>query len=740
MPGPNGIGPIWRFWGRPRIDVANKNLDQIYKELKPQLDEKPGETCFARYDKKKGLRIKDGISNERGNTDVRGKKFSNAAEVFKRGIDNQYPGEMVGDLTLGEAMVQSVIGDCANGVRISAPQIQRLYEKTHEYAAENGLDPVMYEHDPVVSEDGVEDSGAHLEHQSSAVESRFVQSWWSIEAGRRYLRNGVYATLAQDPKYAPIDELLKAKKGSYEWRKAAYLIERLNSETDGLMTRVDVSKGISMCAFEDIESLLENHRPPMALGRELLHLRNIVEMRDKIEAANHEFVRLNKGLNAMMGHFEADIQLDLEKAIVERRKMLNELRHLKYPTGFGNPNEWLGFADRLQSNAAKFTRLLNDLNRSMSPHRLEAYSNLKQQLTETLALAEILRFDAGDENAAASQWSINNADNDLWLSLKDLYNPEVLSGSKNALQGARSDVPKILWEAPTRYGKTSLQSLGAAYDGLLEESQDLVKRYHGTQTDDDLREAVRGVREALAANDKMLDTSKSVRAIRGDGALSGPDAKNSLLTLQQQRHHLNLQLVCLRALQREALPPPQNNTGLANAVQDQHDGNVLDDSLAGAASAHADNVDVDVAGNPDAREQNDLDRNPVAGIEPDDLDETISSRRGSVWSSLHDSLSSSTRHSSLTNGSERDRDHDQAQGNAGGIPEDSGWLNDALKVRADWMEEDTNEASVIVHSKEDTYGDTLSVSSHSETYDDFENDEDAQRENSRKIAEKSNLS
>ncbi len=598
------------------IEVQNKTLDQLYTELKPELDKKSGETCYARFDENKGLRIKDGITNRLfGNTDVRGKKFSDAAEVFKQAIDTQYPGEMVGDLTLGESMLQSVIGDCTDGERISAPQIERLYQQTHAYADERGL----------------ESASSRLDVQSSLAESKVVQSNASVETGKALLWDALRTTLAAHPRFDSLADILAQERESGEPQTMGRLSRELDQRVRAIMDKVDTSKGLTLSAIEDIEAELANAEPPMEASGELLDLIDVVELRDKIETTNREFVRLNAKLDAVMAPFGDDFRNQLQEAVDERRNILSELRGLRFPGEFNDPEEWENFADRLQSNVDRFVGLMGEVDRSPEPLKFEVMSHLSRQVTETFALAEALRIGSGDIDATESLQSNDNAKGGV-NPLSSLFGRDALNDAWQSMKDARGEVPKSLWKAPTRYENTSLQSLSAAYDGHLQESQDVIRQCFSPHSRVGKDEAVQSLSEALAANDRMLEAFKTVRAIRGDSALSGQDEKNSLSALQTQRHYLNLQLACLRTIQREV---PQQAQEVANpsagVAPNQRDDASFDDSLGGAAFGGTNQTE--------HRRLNMRDRSPNINEQSTDFSrETSVNPGGPVWSLLNEDL------------------------------------------------------------------------------------------------------
>ena len=491
------------------ITVANKTFDDLYKDLKPQLEKTSGKTCYARYDAKKGLRIKRGVDNRLPLdriTDARGKKFADAADIFKQAIDYQYPGQMVGDKTLGEELVQSVMTDLAKGDRISAPELKELYEKLHAYADKYGLNAATSEANQL----------------SSVATSRLVQSNASVAAGEALLKRAIIADLSTR-------RFFRDNPGCAAAR------------ADKVLAGIDLTNGLCASSYLAADEALQNVRPEILVRRNLGLLLGLLDMRTKIQTASRQFARLNNDLPKFVRNFSEAKRYDVEVAIRDRRAIMQELGALSFPTGLNNPEKITELIDRLERNYDQLNSAFTEIEHTPLRGDDAALKHLSQQKAETLALAMALRSYAGYANknaAAASPIEFSRTD---------------LVASLSAMQNASVIVPKTLWNAPTRQANDTFKVVGEQYNANLQKSQALWGRCLGGDPKVTLENIEAQLRITLAFNDAMLDSFERVEAIRGDRASYEEIAEYSLRDTQEQRHQLNLQLGFVRALQRKAI-------------------------------------------------------------------------------------------------------------------------------------------------------------------------------------------
>ncbi|MEM9618011.1 MAG: hypothetical protein AAF936_08635 [Pseudomonadota bacterium] len=485
--------------GETSISVANKTFDQIYEDLKPQLDDMSGKTCYARYDAQKGLRIKKGIDNHlplNRITDKRGQKFADAANVFKQAINYQYPECMIDDLPLGEALVQRVMSGGPDGERISTSQIKALYEGLQDHVNKNGLKPATP--DPAV--------------QNTVAASRLVQNDASIEAGRKLLKDAIVADLETVRQYRQDPD------------KTAAIAERI-------LQGVPAHEGLTKASCAAVMNALDRTMPSGANKLATLHLSELVRMRDKILTANRQFQRLKKDLTEIAKLLEPDARADLDAAISERREIMQTLQGLSFPGGLNDPDQVRKLADDLEENFIKLQRASAPINRPGLP-----LEHCFEQEMETLGLAMALRSFMGGVESDVNIESL----------------PEILRYSRQVLNGANVRVPNTLWSAPTRQAGDTLEQAARRYNASLQESQMLWRDHFNGDPEATLDDIEVQLSMTLIFNDAMLDSFERLKSIRGDNAFDKATVRDSLSPARRQRTQLNLQLACVRALRQKA--------------------------------------------------------------------------------------------------------------------------------------------------------------------------------------------
>ena len=499
--------------GNPtKIDVANKNFDQLYEDLQPQLEKMSGKTCYARYDADKGLRIKDGIDNFlRLNKimDKRGKKFADATEIFKEAINRQYPGEMVGEKTLGEHLLQDVMKDHGNGDRISAPEIKELYEKLHAHADKRNLDAATP--NPAAF--------------STVASSRLVQSDVSIEAGKALLRAAVAEDLSEHPYY----------DGNLAGARA---------RADKILEEVDLRGGLNRSSHDAIATKMATGYPSVVGGEKMADLRDLLYRGLKINTAVRQISHLNAALSDFTISREKRPALD--KAVNELRVILKDLGKLSFPGDLDNVGKIRNLAKRLEQNYVQLSEATSEIKDPDSTDQMNAYLHQVEQGAEILGLAAALRNYAGYDNETDGV-VVNHG----VLSTYDLED------SLEGLSDAQVIVPKTLWTAPTRQGNDTFSDVARAYSGALQESQDLWHDFHYSVPKPALEEIEYELTRALMLNDAMLEGFERAEAVRGDRAFSEEIADHSLYNTKMQRVKLNVQLVDVRVrMQKESQRAP----------------------------------------------------------------------------------------------------------------------------------------------------------------------------------------
>lgn len=499
--------------GNPtKIDVANKNFDQLYEDLQPQLEKMSGKTCYARYDANKGLRIKDGIDNFlRLNKimDKRGKKFADATEIFKDAINRQYPGEMVGEKTLGEHLLQDVMKDHGNGDRISAPEIKELYDKLHAHADKRNLDAATP--NPAAF--------------STVASSRLVQSKASIEAGKVLLRAAITEDLSEHEYY----------DGNLAGARA---------RADKILEEVDLRGGLSRSSHDAIATKMANGYPSVVGGEKMADLRDLLYRGLKINTA----VRQLRHLNAALSDFtiSREKRPALDKAVSELRVILKDLGKLSFPGDLDNAGKIRNLANRLEQNYVQLSEATSEIKDPDSTDQMNAYLHQVEQGAEILGLAAALRNYAGYDDKT-----------DGVVVNHDVLSTYDLEDSLERLSDAQVIVPKTLWTAPTRQGNDTFSDVARAYSGALQESQDLWHDFHNSVPKPALKEVEYELMRALTLNDAMLEGFERAEAVRGDRAFSEEIADGSLYNTKMQRLKLNVQLVDVRArMQKNAQRTP----------------------------------------------------------------------------------------------------------------------------------------------------------------------------------------
>ena len=487
-----------------KIDFANKNFDQLYEDLQPQLEKMSGKTCYARYDAGKGLRIKQGIDNFlRLNKimDKRGKKFADATEIFKDAINRQYPGEMVGEITLGEHLLQEVMKDHGDGDRISAPEIKELYEKLHAHADKHNLD-------------ATESNRATL---STVASSRVVQSDASIKAGKALLKEAIATDLfATHPDY----------KG-----EPAHALAR----ADQILSRVDMRNGLTTSSYNEVIDEMAKRHPSVVLLSKTRRLLDLLDIQSKINVASRQLRNLNAALMDFVPHFKVENRPALYKAVSERRAILQDLGKLSFPDDLKDFDKISKLATRLEQNCFHMNDAMEEVDRSDFPDRENAFLHYLEQGAETLGLATALRSYAGCVDEAAGP----------------AVQYDVLEDSLDVLSRAKVVIPKTLWTAPTRQGNDTFSDVAKVYGDALKASQSLWYDVRNNAPEASLDRTEDELKHALALNDAMLESFERAEAVRGDRAFSEDSATSSSFNTKYQRLKLNLQLVHVRALMQQ---------------------------------------------------------------------------------------------------------------------------------------------------------------------------------------------
>ena len=483
------------------IDFANKNFDQLYKDLQPQLEKMPGKTCYARYDAGKGLRIKNGITNPfkfNSIVDERGKKFADATEIFKEAINRQYPGQIVGEKTLGEHLLQSVMKDIGDGDRISAPEIKALHEELHAYADRHNLDA----------------KEANRATLSTVASSRVVQSKASIDAGEALLKEAI----AED---------LLTTHPHYNGKPARAL-----ARAGQILSRVDMQNGLTISSYNAVIDEMAKRHPSVVLLTNTRKLLALLDIRSKINIASRQLRNLNAALPDFAQYFSRENRAALDVAVSERRAILQDLGKLSFPDDLKDFNKISELATRLEQNCFQMNDAMEEVDHSDFPGRMSAFLHRQEQEAETLGLATALRNYAGYVDEAADL----AVHRDEW------------EDSLDALSNAKVVIPKTLWTAPTRQGTDTFSDVAKAYAGALKKSQDAWYDVLSNAPEATLDDVEDELTRALTLNDAMLEGFERAEAVRGDRALSEEIAENSSFDTKDQRLNLNLQLVYVRAL------------------------------------------------------------------------------------------------------------------------------------------------------------------------------------------------
>lgn len=490
------------------IDPANKTFDQLYHELRPELERKSGNNAYARFDLVKGLRIKRGIFNRRGDADVRNKKFSDAAQIFRQSIDNQFNGQMIGDVTVGEMLVRSVLGDATgNGERISAPQIKLLYDAVRSF--EKGNEEFL--------------SQPKTDAFSTVAESRVVQGDASIEASERLIRKAVMTELERQPEYR-----------SFKHRQ---------DTADEIMSQVDVQNGLTVSAIDQAYAALQKADPPVLVGRPITQLYEVIDLRTKIETSRRQLMRFNDGLyNIAHSVSDERITESFESAIKERNQILSQIRRLPFPHGLMDEKRCTDLSLQLQENGRTFTRIgerVSELNADLTSSER---SQLLHHIAEAYALSISLQTSVKPKRTVQSSVNANHPAFDR------AFGKTALKNAIEDLKGVKIEIPQVLWTASNRDQTEALDNIAKGYEQALENSQRALSLDGGV----DVKEARLKIEIALSMNDEMLEVFHNVNAIRGDQSRGGNGTANALQDLQQQRALLNLQLGSLINIQCNA--------------------------------------------------------------------------------------------------------------------------------------------------------------------------------------------
>ncbi|MEM8985361.1 MAG: hypothetical protein AAGC95_01435 [Pseudomonadota bacterium] len=553
-----------------KIDVANKTFDQLYEGLQSQLEKKSGTTCYARFDAQKGLRIKNGIKNPLkfdSIMDRRGKKFSDAATIFKDAINLQYPDQRVGGKTLGEALVNSVMNDRSQGDRISAPEIKALYQKLHQYADEHNL----------------EAAPSNQAAFSTVASSRIAQSNASIKVGEALLKDAVHHDV---------------RKHKYYQDKPAAATARANE----ILSNVDLRHGLTTSSLNAVANEMANGLPSITGGVRTGNLLDLLDIRQRINTASHHIERLNQTLPKFAQHFSGEARLALEEAISERRAILRDLGNLSFPVDLNDQDKVGDLAARLEQNCFRVSDAMSEMNRSGFPNRKAASMHRAEHEIEVLGLAASLWNFAPGANGANSR-----------TDLRDLLSKYPLEDSLYAMESASATIPTTLWNAPTRQASDTFKEVTEAYNKTLKESQMLWGDYEQRDPEATLGHVEQALTMALIQNDAMINSFWRAAAIRGlDQAFREEAAENSFKRTIIQRNHLNFQLAYVQALKQQGIqrapsitPPPSNYAGSqSNAEEVFERANVAsilninaDESLDPANAGDKTEVDVSNASN-----------------------------------------------------------------------------------------------------------------------------------------------
>ena len=546
---------------RPDIKVTNVTFDQLYEALEPQMAKNSQENSFVRYDARKGLRIKTGIEHENRNQAARALKFSDATEIFKRSIENQYPGVMVGDLTIGEAMLGAVLDDGAPK-RINTPQLRLLYEAVHNFAQRNDFQPATPE---------------KLSPFSSVTESRIVQSSASIAAGRRLLESAIQAELkdAYRERNNHSDTLRQPSRSdsfSSTFSDTYYDFDSGDPWTDELMQQPGVEdrtrmimealrrlkfldNGLTAEALDKADDLLKQVSPSVETGAHFDHLASTLELRNKVEIVNRQFAALNDQLSDTLlspvakrwrGVEQCRTELTALKA--ERNEIVQDIRRLNFPVELNDPVKRRALASRLHISCLSFEQLRTKIEESALPTKADACDLLKKHNAEALALIDML--DSEKDGQAEDGREINNFDAGFYkgrLHLdpgvqKPFDEQELLTSMRRAPTGAIKP-PKSLWRTPLRSTNSTLRELTEHYNKNFYNSQNYLEAYVSGGAFVDHRIAMDELGRALRDNERMLDAAHGA-------SFAGKQRPPSMLdTLQAQHDELTIQLACLRGIE-----------------------------------------------------------------------------------------------------------------------------------------------------------------------------------------------
>lgn len=433
--------------GDNAVNSAGMRFDTLYKALQPHIDE-IGDHADLKFEEGKGLFAKEGLGKNwlsdlsirimryfRGDDVERCSSFVNAASEIAKSINVQFPGAMVGDLTLGEYLVSSVAGSVDGEYRLNRSSLKEVNEALSEYRDRMELDPAE----------------GNSQALSNMGGSKNAQTLSSVEAGKQLMMAAVEADLEWN--HERRDSLTRTYSATSTWSSLT------DGELEAARQYVDMSQGLCLSSLEQFR--LSLHRLGYDDHPSLDRLFGMLDLRRNIDVSRQRCAELNMKVSGALNGLSKEDAGALGRIIDDRREIIEGLRNLPFPLLQGETALRRDYYLRLQDNAVQVLKLaegveaeryaLEEPETTQEARELTskqaAFDILKEQAMETLGLAASIRpydYDEGLFQQTDGLEAVNlvNALNDgEYFDLKEL---EALSGSVNAM---RLTGPKTIYEA-----------------------------------------------------------------------------------------------------------------------------------------------------------------------------------------------------------------------------------------------------------------------------------------------------
>lgn len=558
--------------GETGIKTAGMHFDDLFGKLQPE-GRQNGDHEDLYFEEGKGLFLKNGLGKNwihdayinfkrwrSDDAEARCAAFASAAAEIAQSINNQHPGFMVGDLTLGEYIIGSVTQGCEGEYRLNRGYLKQVRQLLEEYKEESEL----------INADQTAEAFNKIGDVSIA------RSSLSVKTGCLMMKEALWKDLPRDGLNADEASVIKVTDLPSDVYEESYSYDRTRDEifvaedphpadVERFAQAIDDRKGLCRSNLDRIRQELEG--AGVTDHPELDKLYGMLSLQNSINVSRRRCMKLNQTL---MQDTAAGMPIkfgkELGNMIERRRNIIEALRGLPFPIGFADVETLNDAYNNLLDCACALLELAKNVEdarpmfgrstKEGQERQKRSVSALWRQARETLCLASSLR--SADPKGAVYEKSSTKGRlrdvNRMYPSI--LFSEKEMGRLQTSLLTGNEKSQKSLFLAQNRDNIHPFKELAKeAFSACNEVAVGLSTFFRNSEDVESQRTFVLALDKAVSANDRLIvDLERRLRIHGGDdsGALSAE--LGSLLEKRETLGLLKLN-VFLAPDHRKALDP-----------------------------------------------------------------------------------------------------------------------------------------------------------------------------------------